>query len=111
MKRKKSKHEVHFGEDDFFINGFRFNSVHIIPEKSAEITETDFYMDTGEGIYLLRLRNNAENRITFYSGDIIYIVVEKILSLEIKEELRIITRILERIKIPSEIKESTVIMI
>lgn len=88
MKRKKckkEKYEVHFGEDDFWINGFRFNAVHIIPKIPNEITEVDFYMDTGEEICLLRVRNSPLDKITFCQGEITYIIIEKTLQFENKK--------------------------
>ena len=84
---QKEKYEVHFGEDDFWINGFRFNAVHIIPKIPDEITEVDFYMDTGEEICLLRVRNSPLDKITFCQGEITYIIIEKTLQFEIKKEL------------------------
>lgn len=106
MSKQREKYEVHFGEDDFWINGFRFNSVHIIPENSEEITEIDFYMDTGEEVYLLRVRNSPLNKMTFYSGEITYIIAEKELHFEIIKELEIITGILKEIKIPHDFNGS-----
>lgn len=100
---QKEKYEVHFGEDDFWINGFRFNAVHIIPN---EITEVDFYMDTGEEICLLRVRNSPLDKITFCQGEITYIIIEKTLQFEIKKELEMIAEILKKVKIPHNFKEN-----
>ena len=103
---RKQKYEVHFGEDDLWINGFRLNPVHIIPEIPCEITEADFYMDKGSEICLLRIRNNPVNKITFCTGEITYIIVEKTLRFKIEKELEIITKILKKIKIPHNLKEN-----
>ena len=103
---QKEKYEVHFGEDDFWINGFRFNAVHIIPKIPNEITEVDFYMDTGEEICLLRVRNSPLNKVTFCQGEITYIIIEKTLQFEIKKELKMITEILKKVKIPHNFKEN-----
>ena len=105
MQKQRKKYEVHFGEDDIWINGFRFNPVHIIPEISGEISEIDFYMDTGWEICLLRIHNSPLNKITFCSGEITYIIVEKELHFEIKKELKIITEILKEIKIPRDFQK------
>ena len=106
MKKQKEKHEIHFGSDDLRINGFRLNLVHIIPEQPGEITEIDFYMDTGEEICLLRVRNSPLNKVTFCKGEITYIIVEKRLQYKIEKELEIITEILKKAKIPYDIKEN-----
>ena len=106
MQKQREKYEIHFGEDDLWINGFRLNPVHIIPEIAEEITEIDFYTDTGEEVCLLRIRNSPLDKVTFCSGEITYIIVEKTLRLEIKKELEIITGILKKIKIPHDFKES-----
>lgn len=106
MRKQRKKYEVHFGGDDLWINGFRLNPVHIIPEIPEEITEIDFYIDTGEEVCLLRIRNNPSDKVTFCSGEITYIIVEKTLHFEIKKELEIITGILKKVKIPHDFKES-----
>ena len=106
MQKQREKYEIHFGEDDLWINGFRLNPVHVIPEIPEEITEIDFYTDTGEEVCLLRIRNSPLDKVTFCSGEITYIIVEKTLRLEIKKELEIITGILKKIKIPHDFKES-----
>ena len=106
VQMQKQKYEVHFGEDDLWINGFRLNPVHIIPEIAGEITEADFYIDTGWEICLLRIRNNPVNKVTFCMGEITYIIVEKTLRFKIEKELEIITKILKKIKIPHNLKEN-----
>ena len=103
---QKEKYEVHFGEDDFWVNGFRFNAVHIIPEIPDEIREVDFYVDTGEEICLLRMRNSPSNKVTFCQGEITYIIIEKTLQFEIKRELEIIADILKKVKIPHKFKDN-----
>ncbi len=103
---QKEKHEVHFGEDDFWINGFRFNAVHIIPEVPDEITEIDFYMDTGDEICLLRIRNSPLDKVIFCQGEITYIIIEKTLQFEIKKELEIITEILKKMKTKHNFREN-----
>ena len=103
---QKEKYEVHFGEDDFWINGFRLNAVHIIPKIPDEITEVDFYMDTGEEICLLRVRNSPLNKVTFCQGEITYIIIEKTLQFEIKKELKIITEILKKMKTKHNFREN-----
>lgn len=103
--KKYEAYKCYFDENDILIENYRLNSVHIIPEQTKNITETDFYMDTGNNIYLLRIINNNQNKITFCDGEIIYIIVEKPISLKIEKELEIIIRILEKIKIPGKIKK------
>ena len=105
MQKQREKYKIHFGEDDLWINGFRLNAVHIIPEIPSEVSEADFYMDTSREICLLRIRNNTLNKVTFCSGEITYIIVEKQLHFKIRKELEIITEILKEIKIPCDFQK------
>jgi hypothetical protein len=101
--------EVHFGNGDILIGGFRLNPVHAIGEPPYESeAEFDFYMDTGADCYLLRVRNNAKNTITLCEHDannydLIYIVAEKLLSADIFDELICIVNELKKIEVPTKI--------
>lgn len=87
-KEKRCRHfKCHFGDDDIVIGTYRFNNVHELPEECQEGQEIDFYLDTGDDIYLLRLRNNSKQLITFVDGEIIYIIIEKQISNDINLEL------------------------
>jgi len=103
-KKRREIFECHFGDDDILIEGFRLNNVHIIPEYFGDNQEVDFYLDTGYDIYLLRLRNNDKNQITFCEGDLVYIIVERIFSSDIESELRNIIHLLKEKGSPEVIK-------
>lgn len=83
IRRKKLRKstKIYFGKNDIIIDEFRLNAVHVIPDFWGKDTETDFYLDTGYDIYLLRIRNNKNNKIVFCPVSklcpIIYIIVEK----------------------------------
>lgn len=66
VRRRKLRKQAksYFGDDDFIVNSFRLNAVHIIPKEIKKSQELDFYLDTGYDIYLLRLENSKENSIT-----------------------------------------------
>ena len=112
MKRKKEC-KIHFGDDDdIIIDDIRLNLIHEFPQKTPngwELTintetriykhklkylELDFYMDTNEDIYILRLQDNSENKIIFVNREIVsnritpmtYIIVRKKLSENINGE-------------------------
>ena len=64
----------------------------------VENQEIDFYMDDREQIYLLRIRNNDQNSISFYDDDynpIRYIVVQ-MRVIDTYESLRQIIRTLKK---------------
>lgn len=81
-KRNLKDQEVHFGEDDIILSGYRLTPVHCIPKHIKMMQEFDWYLDTGYDIYLLRLRNSTglTNSITICPADricpMIYIVCE-----------------------------------
>lgn len=106
MRRQMCKE--HFGSGDMVIDGYRLNPVHTINTPLAPGAELDFYMDTGEDCYLLRLRNVDKNTITLckhlpHSHNFIYIVIEKSLRLSIDAELQAIVCELKKICIPKKI--------
>jgi len=112
MKKKAKRRKmcmVHFGDDDIVIDGFRLNPVHLIDEPPHRPeAEYDFYLDTGDDCYLLRLRNSPHNRIVLCKHDpiyydFIYIVVEKPLLSGMYEELKFIVDKLKNIEIPTRI--------
>lgn len=104
-KDKLKKYYAHFGDDDIVIQNVRFNSVHFLPENFCEIGEVDFYMDTGEDIFLLRFINSDKNKLTFVAGEPIYIIVEKRVSCNVMEELENSLILLENIGIPQHIEK------
>lgn len=76
----RKKYSIHFGKDDVIVDGIRLNPIHQLHEcEWEENQEIDFYMDDREQIYLLRIRNNDQNSISFCDDDyntIRYIVVQ-----------------------------------
>ena len=112
--RRRKMCEIHFSDDDIMINNFRLSPVHIISEPPYESEiEFDFYMDTGLDCYLLRIRNNLNNTITLCKhdtnyNDLICIVVEKLLLLNIDDELKCIISTLKNKEIPEKIYEQIV---
>lgn len=96
--------ECHFGDDDIRIEGWRLNNVHVIPEYLEEDQEVDFYLDTGEDIYLLRLTKNRKNSITFCEGDVVFIIVERLFTSDILTELSNIILLLKEKDIPENLK-------
>ena len=54
----------HFGDDDIVIGHIRLNPVHVFPPIWLTDTEMDFYMDDGDDIYLLTIRNNDKRILT-----------------------------------------------
>lgn len=45
-EQKRNKYSMHFGKDDFIINGITLNPVHALPENKWEDNqEVDFYMN------------------------------------------------------------------
>ncbi len=98
--KRREMCSCHFGSDDIIVDGFIFNNVHVVPDVWAEDQEVDFYLDTGDDICLLRLRNNDKNQITFCEGTIMYLVVEKKMGSNMLEELRCVVAGLRVIGIP-----------
>lgn len=74
--------------------------MHVIPDFWTKDTEVDFYLDTEYDIYLLRIRNNKNNKMVFCPASklcpIIYIVVEK--SFKPQEFYKELTQIVYKIK-------------
>ena len=101
------KYSCYFGEDNIYISKSVLNAVHIIVPNLAELNEIDFYLFMKGEVYLLRLRNSRLNKLTFYNGETIYIIIEKIFSLGIREELREIVIILEKLDISKILEKKT----
>lgn len=99
-KKLRKNTKIHFGKDDIIIDTFRLNAVHVIPDFWTKDTEVDFYLDTEYDIYLLRIRNNKNNKMVFCPASklcpIIYIVVEK--SFKPQEFYKELTQIVYKIK-------------
>ncbi|MDE5584338.1 MAG: hypothetical protein K2J08_11630 [Ruminococcus sp.] len=75
-KLKKKKYGVHFGEDDIFIGDIILNSVHAMPENEWQSEqEADFYMDDKSDIYILRIINSSEYKITLTDCVLRYIII------------------------------------
>ena len=95
----RKKYSIHFGKDDVIVDGIRMNPIHQLPDcEWEENQEIDFYMDDREQIYLLRIRNNDQNSISFYDDDynpIRYIVVQ-MRVIDTYESLRQIIRTLKK---------------
>lgn len=98
--RRRSLCRPHFGCDDMMIDNFIWNHVHLIPDTWQQNQEVDFYLDTGDDIYLVIVRNIGTKRITFCGGQIGSIVIEKNITSEILTELRHMTAALKEIGIP-----------
>jgi hypothetical protein len=64
------------------------------------IIEIDYYLNTGNNIYLLRLINSSNNRIIVASGELDYIIVEKVFSNNIEHELKQIISKIKAISLP-----------
>lgn len=93
-------YSCHFGNDNMIFGDFIFNPVHLYPENWYEDQEVDFYLDTGDDICLLRLRNNSKNQVTFCEGTLMYIVIEKQLDSNMPAELNGVAAGLNAIGIP-----------
>ena len=65
-QKEKRRRECmcHFGDDDIVIGHIRLNPVHVFPPIWLTDTEMDFYMDDGDDIYLLTIRNNDKRILT-----------------------------------------------
>lgn len=99
-EKRRKECAIHFGNDNFIIDGITLNAVHQYPESGWKLEqECDFYMDNGDDIFLLRIINNEKNKISFVnSGCIIYIIVEtKISNKNIKESIRSILLTVQKI--------------
>ncbi len=106
-KAKRRKHlSCHFGDDDIIIGDYRLNAVHYIPAKIPKGLELDFYMDTGDDAYLLRLENKPDNVIIYVNREtteiipVTYIIVRKVLLDDIYEELDVIIKKIKAIGYP-----------
>ena len=66
----------HFTEDNISIHGVILNPVHIINfKKWSTNQEVDFYMDSGDDIFFLRLKNN--NKLILLTMEKLYILLLK----------------------------------
>lgn len=65
-QKQKRRREClcHFGDDDIVINNIRLNPVDLFPSCWHEHTEMTFYMDDGDDIYLLTIRNSQKRILT-----------------------------------------------
>lgn len=87
-RRKKVRkiESLHFDSGCIYINKYKLSSVHVIPEKIRENQELDFYLDTKFDIYLLRLINNTNQKITIFPVtkpcNMVYIVAETLFNTE-----------------------------
>lgn len=65
IRRRKIRRQTkcHFGQEDFFVAGYRFHAVHFIPENIKENQELDFYCDTSYDVYLLRLKSCEDKSV------------------------------------------------
>lgn len=103
-QRRRKCLECHFGDDDILVDNFRLNAVHYIDGSYPKNAEYDFYLDTGDDMYLLRLQNISENIVIFVNREnlgidfpLTYIIVRKYLLEDIIEELKIVIRKLKNI--------------
>ncbi len=108
MRRRNLK--CHFDADDILIEGFRLNAVHDIPDRIEDGAEFDFYLDTRDDIYLLRLQNKPDNALIFVDrpkSSVTYIIARKRLSSDINSELSLIIKQLKIIGVPKNNGEIT----
>lgn len=96
-KKRRKKCAVHFGNDNFTVEGVTLNAVHKYPGSVwMPGQECDFYLDNGDDIFLLRIINNKKNKISFAGdGRIVYIIVETLVS---GEKLEIMGRIIHTVQ-------------
>lgn len=98
-KKKRKKYAIHFGDDNFTVNGVILNEVHEYPGPVwMPEQEIDFYMDNGNDIFLLRLRNNKKNQVSFIKNKydcIMMIIVETPIS---GEKLRVLEPIIQTVQ-------------
>lgn len=67
-KKRRKRCLCHFGDDDIVIDNIRLNSVNILPINSwAYNQEVSFYLDDGDDIYFLIIRNNKKYTITLFA--------------------------------------------
>jgi hypothetical protein len=115
-QNRKKETKCHFGDDDILIENYRLNAVHYMPAKVEKGLELDFYMNTGNDIYMLRLQNIPDNVIIFITREIVskkiipftYIIIRKILSSNINKELEIAVKRLQMLKFPEYDEERTI---
>lgn len=103
---KRKKYGMHFGSDDIVIGDITLSSVHVLPENEWQTgQEADFYMDDGADIYILRLINSPDRRITLADGRLRYIIIRtpiKDISNQISEIIGILRDIPYNRKLTAE---------
>lgn len=65
-KKRRRECMCHFGDDDIVINDIRLNPIHVFPASWRDGTEMTFYMDDGDNIYLLTIRNSEKRILTVF---------------------------------------------
>lgn len=110
QKRKKRRllGKCHFGEDDMVILDYIVNPVHFVPECHTPDAEYDYYLDTRDDIYLLRMVNSDMERILLCKHDsvqydFICIIAETRLSSDLRRDLERVVARLKTIRIPRKI--------
>lgn len=105
LKRRKEC-LCHFGDDDIVVDHMRFNPVNSLPIDSwAPDQEISFYMDDGEDIYFLIIRNNEKFTISLYHDrDIQDIVIEMPMDQNLKQNLERVIKALHSVSYTQEVK-------
>ena len=88
-QKKKKRHKeclCHFGDDDIVIRNIRLNPVNVFPVSWIKNQEMSFYMDDGDDIYFLTIRNNEKWIVTILHTREIYDIVMELPIVESNKE-------------------------
>lgn len=99
----------HFGNDDIVVEHMRFNPVNSLPAGPwAPDQEISFYMDSGDDIYFLIVRNNEKYAITlFHDREIQDIVIEMPMYENLIQNLQRVVKALHSVSYGQEIAFGT----